>query len=503
MPINPFGDSIINLYLQRGNAQAQAAQQIGAGVSGALGAVAKEREEAPIRKQEATIRDLQAKNLTSEIGARDADQKAQDAQRATALNVQKVHGWLSTLASIPDPDARDAAYQEGRAKFLADGTMPAENLPQTFPGMGWVKARYVEGLPLVEQYKALFPDEKKPEPFTLGEGAKRYGPDGKLIADNPKPPEGAHSQESQFLLNGKTVKGDYIPGVNGTPGRYFYNGEDVTGRASAIPAASIQINAAAQSALANLPSWATDDSRPSGADANTLNPTVRMTPNGLYQAALSYIATGQFPQTGRGNDPSSQAVRAAITSKVGAIAASSGMDEPALRAFYKANSQSLTQQQKLYDAAQSNITTADRNVAELEKHLAKIPDTGSPLFNRPLRAFSKTVSGNPELAPIATYLASVQNEYGKIISSANGGSAVLTDSARHEAQTLLDPNATVQQMIGSIQALKTEGGNRLLSIGEQIQRIQQRMTPGGGSAPPPTAPKGEPIKVGGFTVTAR
>jgi hypothetical protein len=48
----------------------------------------------------------------------------------------------------------------------------------------------------------------------------------------------ANSQESKFLLDGKAVNGDYIPGVNGQPGRYFYNGEDVTARTRPIPAAA-------------------------------------------------------------------------------------------------------------------------------------------------------------------------------------------------------------------------------------------------------------------------
>ncbi len=255
--------------------------------------------------------------------------------------------------------------------------------------------------------------------------------------------------------------------------------------------AQIQVNAAATSALEHLPGWATDDSRPVGPDANKIDPTVRMTPNGLYQAALNYISNGQYPPTGRGNDASAQAVRAAISSKVGAIAAASGMDEPALRAFYKSNAASLTQEQKMFDAAQANINTADRNVSELNKYLDKLPDTGSPLFNKPLRSFAKSVEGDPNMGPIATYLASVQNEYGKIINSSNGGTA-LTDSARHEAQALIDHNATVAQMIGSIKALGTEGDNRLLSVGDQIQRIQQRMK---------SPPKTETTNQNGISVT--
>jgi hypothetical protein len=299
-----------------------------------------------------------------------------------------------------------------------------------------------------------------------------------------KPPEAQHVT---FRLDGKDVPGSFVPTPTG--GKYFYNGEDVTARVKAIPPASIQVNAAASNALANLPSWALDDSRPTGPDANKLDPTVRMTPNGLYQAAQNYIATGQFPQTGRGNDPAAQAVRAAVNAKVGAIAASSGMDEPALRAFYKSNASSLSQQQKSYDAVQSFMATADRNADKLKSVVDKIPDVGSPLLNRPLRAIDQKALGDVDLSQFRVYVQSVQNEYARIISQPNLAGQ-LTDSARHEAEQLVDPNATVAQILGSIAALRTEGENRLLSVGQQIQRIQQRLqTPtAGGPAPAVTAP---------------
>jgi len=233
--------------------------------------------------------------------------------------------------------------------------------------------------------------------------------------------------------------------------------------------------------LPQLPPWTTDASRPVGPEGNQADPTLGLSPNGLYQAAITYIQTGQFPPTSRGNSQRAWSVRSAVENKVGAMAADAGMDVPTFRAFYKANASSLGQQQKMMDAAQGFLATADKNSELLEKALAKIPDTGSPLFNQPYRAFSKSVLGNPNLSQFSTYLASVQNEYAKIISQPTLAGQ-LTDSARHEAQVLVDPNATVTQILASLQALRNEGSNRLVSVGEQIQRIQKRIqTPGGGA----------------------
>lgn len=244
-------------------------------------------------------------------------------------------------------------------------------------------------------------------------------------------------------------------------------------RIKPIPAASLTIHNEQQQGL-NLPAWATDDSRPVGTGANTPDATIRMTPNGLHQAALNYIANGQFPPTGRGSDPIAVAQREAISSKVGAIAAAAGMDLPTLRAFYKSNAASLGTQQKFYDSAQAFLSTADKNSELLDKALAKIPDTGSPLLNQPVRAISQKALGSVDVSQFRTYLTSVQSEYAKILNNPNL-SGQLTVSALEETKKLIDPDATVAQILGSLQALRAEGGNRLASIGDQIGRIQQRM----------------------------
>jgi hypothetical protein len=298
-----------------------------------------------------------------------------------------------------------------------------------------------------------------------------------------KAKEGTKPTTVKFMLNGKPVEQT----MTTTEAMKL-------GAVSTIPPASLTIHNAQQTPTP-MPAWALDDSRPAGGEANVLDANIRMTPNGLHQAALNYIANGQFPPTGRGSDPIAIAQRAAITSKVGAIAAASGLDEPGLRAFYKANGQSLAQQQKMQDAVQGFMATADKNAALLQESLKKIPDTGSPLFNQPVRAFAAKVSGDPNLAQFATYLQSVQNEYGRIISQPNLAGQ-LTDSARHEAETLASPTATVPQLLASLQALQNEGTNRLQSVGEQIQRIQQRMQAGPSQAAPAAGGGGA-----GFSVT--
>ena len=359
---------------------------------------------------------------------------------------------LPDKAKLVNPDA-----PAGTAP-LADNTDPNEG-GYTINGQRFTRA----GVPL----GPLVPPQT-PAPSSTSQMMRLVSPDGKTTQDVPI---------------------SVVPTKDGTGSTYHYLGQDVSGRVRAIPPASVTIHNQNAQGL-DLPAWALDDSRPTGAGQNVLEPSIRMTPNGLHQAALNYIANGQFPPTGRGTDPIAVAQRAAITSKVGAIASASGMDEPALRAFYKSNASSLTAEQKMSDAVQGFMATADKNAALLATNLTKIPDIGSPIFNKPLRAFASSVSGDPNMSQFATYLQSVQNEYGRIISQPNLAGQ-LTDSARREAESLIDPKATVPQIIASVQALTNEGTNRLVSVGEQIQRIQQRLqgpnAPATSAAPPAAA----------------
>jgi hypothetical protein len=428
------------------------------------------------------------------------------------------HGVMTLMdAGVPFEHAMDLAVQPG----IATKQFSAQEYQQ-------IKAQLL-AMPPEQQKAALTSLMDKAAQLAptkvLGDNAKEVDIFGRTVASNEDPSKGEYTINGQRFKKDGTPIGPVVPAqhppaskalqpenvlLDGKPAKvltdpdpaakvrvFDLNGVPITNaaaRVKPIPPAAMQVQGAAASELQKLPVWARDDSRPTGPEANAIDPVVRMTPNGLYQAAMNMIATGQYPPTGRGNDPAAQAQRAAINSKVGAIAASAGMDEPALRAFYKSNAASLAQQQKSADSVQGFMATADRNADLLKQTLDKLPDIGSKIFNQPLRAFSKNVLGDKNLSQFATYLQSVQNEYARIIAQPNL-SGQLTDSARHEAEQLLDPNATVPQILGSIEALRKEGSNRLLSVGEQIQRIQQRMQigPSGATGATGTAPKSDPL----------
>lgn len=427
--------------------------------------------------------------LKTQASTAESLDKLNASRRSTALAGNEYLGDLAVTAREHDYDPH--VITAGVAQAAAQGLIPEARARDI---LAQFDADPSSAKGLIDQLITPGASERQTKRSKESAEARKTAAEAKNLETYGRatPPEG---QKATFLLDGKSVEGAFVPSPTG--GRYTYNNEDVTGRAKPVPTATqIRIDTAAKAP--NMPAWALDDTRPSGPEGNKPDPTIRMTPNGLHQAALTYIATGQMPPTGRGSDAIAVAQREAINSKVGAIAASAGMDVPALRAFYKTNQASLTQQQKAADAVQGFMATADKNAELLKATLKKIPDLGIPVFNKPLRAFTKSVEGDQNLSKFATYLQSVQNEYARIISQPNL-SGQLTDSARHEAEALIDPKATVPQIVASIEALQQEGTNRMVSIGEQIQRIQQRMTVNP-AAPPSKAGAGAPITVGGFTV---
>lgn len=451
--------------------------------------------------------------------------KAREAQRAYQTERDNTLGLMSSkiLTAMQQGANPLPLLQMGLASAKKSGLLSDQELNQGL----MVAVEHPEQIPALLQH---YVTQANLPPIKLGKDEvliNPANPSGAPLASNIVPPKPSYDAVD-VLFNGQPSKAQF----DKTTGKFFIGNQDVTGqvqpikplssyeqkpvlldgkpafvnfdsktgkstiggqeidpaRIRPVPPASITIQNMRNQAP-TLPDWATDDSRPAGADANKPDSTIRMTPNGLHQAALNYIATGQYPPTGRGSDPVSLAQREAINSKVGAIAAAAGMDVPSLRAFYKANSGSLNAIQKSYDSVQSFMATADRNANLLQPLLDKIPDAGSALFNQPLRALDQKALGSVPMSQFKTYIQSIQNEYARILTQPNLAGQ-LTDNARQEAEKLIDQNATAAQIIGSIRALNAEGGNRLQSLGDQIQTIQQRIQHGPNQNPPPSAPAG-------------
>lgn len=245
------------------------------------------------------------------------------------------------------------------------------------------------------------------------------------------------------------------------------------------PSNAMIVRDATAAALDKIPEWARTGRRPDPNDpaSNQIDKTIGETPNGLYNLSLLQIKTGQKQGSsgiGRSNPAMAAARQAAIDATVGAIAAHANMDPATFQAVYKANAASLSKVQGQADQVQGYMRAADLNAELLEQQLARIPDWGNKIANAGARKLAD-VFGSGEMAALMPLVQSVQSEYGRILNSGPNLNAVLTDSSRHEAQQLVDKNATVAQFFKSLASLKAEGTNRVRSLGEQMSLILGRM----------------------------
>jgi hypothetical protein len=213
---------------RRGNVWADVGHQI----AGSLGALAQEKRDAPIRA--AKLQELQ-----DVAAARRA--KQDEIARAVAVDRYfattpdpKLEEVVGLAGAVDGPKLFQAWYAASRQPAL-DAQKADQAAADRRQKENAVGVRRMLGEAVVQSAGQPITDARRQtlQGMALQEGVT-------LPADVlPQPEKGPNSQESAFLLNGQAVKGDYLPGANGQPGRYFYQGHDVTGQAKQIPPASV------------------------------------------------------------------------------------------------------------------------------------------------------------------------------------------------------------------------------------------------------------------------
>lgn len=161
-----------------------------------------------------------------------------------------------------------------------------------------------------------------------------------------------------------------------------------------------------------------------------------------------------------------------------------GAGGAANKAILQASSDSLKKLQTNYDQVQAFEQTAEKNMDLLQQTAKNIPDLGTRFANVPVRMISAGMIGTDNMAAFKTALTTAQTEAAKVLNSSNA-TGVLSDSARHELQDVIDGNMPYSAMVASLNTLKQDMGNRTQAYQAQIADIQRRI---GGGAPVQTQP---------------
>ena len=186
----------------------------------------------------------------------------------------------------------------------------------------------------------------------------------------------------------------------------------------------------------------------------------------IHRAAQFDTATGKF--TGPGEAPPNS-------------------DLASAHAGFKADSASLGAIQKNFDAVSAFSNFAQKNTQLLHEALSEIPSGNTTWTSAGMRDAAR-IFGSTGMAKFNVARTSVANDYARIVSNPNL-TGVFSDKAREAGNTLVDPNATVGQIVTAIQTLAREAENRRNGYQDQINEIKHRLGgggEGGGATPPPT-----------------
>lgn len=203
-----------------------------------------------------------------------------------------------------------------------------------------------------------------------------------------------------------------------------------------------------------------------------------LTPEALDLMVERFRRTGDLPSVGMGK--AGTQLRMQIVNGAAAKDKAEGTttDLASNKQAFAADKASLAKLQQNRDQLVSFESTALKNLKVFEDAAKKVIDSGSPLLNKPLRAFAGAAAGSPEQAVYTAARQIVIPEFAKINSGSLNG--VLSDSARHEVAALIPENATLKQIMATANLLKTDAHNRRTSMDDMLSEIKGR---GKGKAP--------------------
>ena len=376
------------------------------------------------------------------------EQFAQEQKKADLI--QGVHDTVSQAPA----EQKQNAYTQGLQQLSRAGVDVSKESPQ-YPG----DDVFAQHLAPIRLHSAIIAEAEKDREQTTKEqtaqaGDWKEGGGGTLVNVNPKSPQfgkimhgagNVDQQEMNSYLTAPKIPNESLPPEQRNPATFL------AWKAKQSPLAQINV---ANAAGGGMEQGAVD------------------------QAAEYYHLTGKLPPGGRG--VAGLAQNRKIMNRASELYPGSMAEGTA---EYAANKNSLQGIQKQFDQVSAFENTAGKNLDVFLNQAKKVVDSGSPWINKPLRSVASGALGSEDQAAFNAARQTAVTEIAKVLSSANAGSGVLSDSARQEVEGLIGPNASLKQIVSAANVLKKDMANRHQSYQDQIADIQGRI--GGKKAAPP------------------
>lgn len=479
-----------------GQARARMGEAIGSGISGSIGQMLQQRQQAPILAQEAKARDLEIQQRQGEINAQQrtaADQNALDSAMGSGQDLptitsglqQSGHGHLvpsitdawnkaqtSTLAlSEAKKKAADAEVADTERQFDNIGSLAASahNLDEFQQGVaalvkaGTVDPAHVQSIVqgvqvdpndwATAQHKLqmLSPSFRKSqeaiaakaqEPYTLSEGQQRVTPnaDGTAPSVVKGPPKAAPNPTEASLA---VAAGNPDPAISGP----------------------------AKTALAVMKAQ-----HPPAAGAAT---SAALTDDGIEYASTLFRVTGKMPALGNGAGD----VKAKIISGAAAQAKALGQTPVASiqkQAAYAGDAKALAKMQGMSASAEAFESKATAQTGIIRELSEKVNRTQYPKLNGWILAGKADLLGDKDTQLLFNAVSTFSAEYAKIMEGSTGSASGSSDGARAAAQRLISAKLNKGTMQGTLDLMQREMDLTLQGYDATIAHITEKM---GGSAP--------------------
>lgn len=408
---------------------------------------------------------------------RRAEAKAElDNRKQQLENATKQHGIISnalTAVTTAKPEEKQAVHTQARNQLIAQGLIKPEDMPEVFDPAAHAAA-VAEGIDADKQLSAAN-DAVKRAQEALEYQDKRPG----VLADSKVKQDVA----TQYDIFGMPKKDKMT--LDATAARDKNTAAYQQGQ---LGVAQGQLNVARDRNNIERQKVAAMGTAPGG-----------LNDDDFKRLGVQYAITGVMSSLGNG----SGIVKQRITHEAQEYARQAGLsprDLALAQASYKGDMASLKDLQTKRDQIVSFENTAQKNIDTFLQLAAKIPDTGIPWLNTPVRLIDRKLAGSENMAAVDAARTVANNEIAKV-TSGGGLGGVLSDNARHEIEAFNGKDLTFGQVKKVVEILKRDMSSRHAAMDEMLGEIKARTAnPTGAPAPANNTSRGGHTP-GGISVT--
>jgi len=207
--------------------------------------------------------------------------------------------------------------------------------------------------------------------------------------------------------------------------------------------------------------------------------------------AWNYINKRVLPYrkgTGGGADRNDAIIRRAA--KISRELGMSIDDVAARPEEFKSNAMALSAVTKDMAAIRPFKVMLDANAAVLTKLAEKVIKTDITYANKPLNWVRKNITGDEDVAEFLAQMQIVQTEAARVLNNPRLVGQ-LTDSARHEMQSIINGDMALGQTKRIIERVRSDGTNRVEAMEREMEGLRRKLR-GAGSAPDAGGAGGKP-----------